>query len=283
MNCACALLHGAVPEENSFTMKPSDDEKSRKQNLSLPNAQPDRKEEADYFITLGMAFAALLHRFNNTTGILGPSLVRLRMHFDDYIHGNKAALITVTGTLDVMEKVVRGTGELVSAVNALMKPIEPPAPLDINSLLYEVWEESCAIHTGKKVQTSFDFPECIPPVYGDSNLLAEVFRTVFENSLEAMDKETGYVSIRSRYVDSNQVVEVEVEDNGRGITPAILAGLFERPIRSLELSKGLGLWLAHLILARFGGNIRVKSTEVGCGTIIAITLPIAQTVGTPTK
>jgi len=119
-------------------------------------------------------------------------------------------------------------------------------------------------------------------VRADSHLLADVFRAVLENSIQATSRKTGHIDIRTQYVDADNAVQVEIADNGTGIPQLILADLFQRPIPSTGTNKGLGLWLAHLTLARLGGEIRVKHTEVGHGTTIAITLPVIKATETPT-
>jgi signal transduction histidine kinase len=270
----------------SDQMNPRSDWENQGRNPSLPqeSAYPNRShgEEAD-FIALGIAFAVLMHRLNNTIGALNPYLARLRGCLDRYVKSDDmAALDTVRDTIGVMERIVGDTYDLMTAVKVLGKPTEQPTPLDVNSLLYEVWEELSANHTSKTVQVSFDFPESIPPVRADSHLLAEVFRAVLENSLEAVDEESGRINIRSRYKPAGQVVQIEIEDNGVGIPESILSHLFQRPISSTDSNKGLGLWLARLVLARFGGSINVKHTEIDRGTVIAITLPAFQALKAPT-
>ncbi len=259
-------------------MSPPNDRESQRPNPPLPqeSAHPNRShgEEAS-LIALGMASAALLHQLSNLTGLLGVRVGRLK----EYINSNdRAALDLVTA----IEKTISSLSELSAAVEVLREPSEPPMPLDVNSLLYEVWEELSASHTSKTVRVSFDFPEDVPPVRADSHLLAEVFRAVLENSIQATSKKPGHIDIHTQYVDADNTVRVEIADNGTGIPQLILADLFQGPIPSTGTNKGLGLWLAHLILARFGGEISVKHTEIGHGTTIAITLPVIKAIETPT-
>lgn len=254
-------------------MNPPSYEESRKQSPS--SLQQDThlnyldEEEVD-FVALGMASAVLLHRVSSLTGLLQFQVRRLKECISS---SDMTALELVID----MEKAVNSLGKLSAAVEILKKPSEMPSPLDVNSLVYDVCEELLASHTSKEVQVSFDLPESVPPVRADSHLLAEVFRSVLENSLDAMDKETGRIDIRSLYKRTDDTVEIEIEDNGTGIPNSTLSQLFRRPIPSTDSSRGLGLWLARLMLIEFGGDIRVKHTEIGHGTTVAITLPAANT------
>jgi signal transduction histidine kinase len=233
-------------------------------------------QDAD-FAVLGMVSAALLHRLHNTFGILRPQLVRLRMYINAIDSDDKSSLDAIWGIVDAMERQIHSVDELIATVDVLKKPTAQPAPLDVNSLLYEVWEEFHTNRISKTVQVSLELPENVPPVRAERYLLAEVFRSILENSYEAVSEEDGRISIRSHCKQAGNGVQIEIEDNGTGIPPAILSKLFEHPLPSTGSSKGLGLWLAHLILARFGGQIEVKRTEIDHGTTIAVTIPAADT------
>jgi signal transduction histidine kinase len=191
---------------------------------------------------------------------------------------NKAALDLIAS----MRETVGTLSELSRAVEAL-RPDEPP-PLDVNSLLYDVWEVTSASYTSKTVDVSLDLPEDVPLIRAHSPLLAEVFRTVLENSLEAidaMDKETGHISIHSRYARESDAVEIQIEDNGAGIPPEILSRLLQCPVRSSKLSKGIGLWLARLMIVGIGGEIGIQDTKIGQGTTMRITLPAIKAADMP--
>lgn len=233
-------------------------------------------EEVNFLILLGVASAMLSHRISNATGILGMQVNWLRKYIS---RDNKAALDLITS----MRETVGTLSELSRAVEAL-RPDEPP-PLDVNSLLYDAWEATSASYTSKTVVVSLNLPEDVPPVRAHSPLLAEVFRTVLENSFEAIDetdRDTGHISICSRHARESDVVEIEIEDDGVGIPRDILSKLFQCPVRSSKLSKGIGLWLARLMITRIGGEISTQYTEIGQGTTMRVTLPAIKTADTPT-
>ena len=237
---------------------------------------PGYGDEVDFLILLGVASSVLSHRISNATGVLGMQVSQLKGYIS---RDNQSALNLVTA----MKETVGTLSKLSRAVEAL-KPNEPP-PLDVNSLLYDVWEATSACHTSKIVNVGLDFPEDVPAVCAHSPLLAEVFRTVLENSLEAIDKtdkEIGYINIRSRHIRESNTVEIEIEDNGEGIPQDVLPRLFQRPVPSSKLSKGIGLWLARLMIARIGGEISIQYTGVGQGTAMRITVPAIKAVDTPT-
>ena len=236
--------------------------------------------EADYLIALGIGSAALLHRLHNTFGVMVPNLSRLRRHLDHYAkNGGAATYSAIQEIIDAIERSARTSSGLIDSLEGTLRD-QQPSLVDVNSVLYEVWDEIFASKATSAVRRSFDLQGEIPPVYADPGLIAEVFRTVLENSFKAVSEETGQIAIRSRHQSSGDVVQVEIQDNGSGISRHILTKLFRGPVVSSEANHGLGLWLARLILSRLGGEIWVKHTEVGRGTIIAIQLPAASASAT---
>lgn len=69
-----------------------------------------------------------------------------------------------------------------------------------------------------------------------------------------------------------RAVEVVVEDNGPGIAPALAANLFGLKEPESGGGMGLGLWVIHHIVERYGGKIRCDSVP-GHGAKFQMTLP----------
>jgi signal transduction histidine kinase len=70
---------------------------------------------------------------------------------------------------------------------------------------------------------------------------------------------------------------VRVRDRGRGIPPEDLARVFERFYRGSNVDvmtsgSGLGLAVAHQIVAQHGGTIDIES-QPGIGTVVTLSLP----------
>ena len=110
------------------------------------------------------------------------------------------------------------------------------------------------------------------------NLLANAFHAVGERKHAAAGAggEAGYVprvTVRTRRKGSE--IEIEMDDNGPGIPDAVLAKIFEPFFTTKPAGEGtgLGLSLAHDIVAQVhGGTMDVRST-VGVGTVFTICIP----------
>ena len=70
------------------------------------------------------------------------------------------------------------------------------------------------------------------------------------------------------------VMVLEVQDNGRGLTPAqqsCLSGVFQR-LHTHVVGPGIGLSMAKKIVENAGGTVRVQS-QVGVGSTFTVTFP----------
>ena len=116
-----------------------------------------------------------------------------------------------------------------------------------------------------------------PPVEGSPNRLGQVFMNLLINALEALpERPRAENLIRVRLKSDDTHVRVEIEDNGAGIPPAVLARVFD-PFFTTKPSGGTGLGLAisKQIVEEMHGTIAAES-EVGRGTRFTVLLPYAS-------
>ncbi len=110
-------------------------------------------------------------------------------------------------------------------------------------------------------------------VFGDRQRLLQVFVNVLSNACDA-SAHRGKIEIEA--LRNGDHVDVQVRDQGAGMTDAELHKVFEPFFTTKEPGKGtgLGLALAYNIIQEHGGQITVDSTpEVG--TVVSIRLPLA--------
>ena len=112
---------------------------------------------------------------------------------------------------------------------------------------------------------------------GDSCVLAlpdqlrQAFTNVLMNAIQAM-KGRGILRLSTSRTDT--AVVITIADSGPGIPKQYLSKLFDPFFTTKEQGEGsgLGLTVAHRIIKKFGGEIRIESQE-GSGTTCIITLP----------
>jgi len=67
---------------------------------------------------------------------------------------------------------------------------------------------------------------------------------------------------------------VEVQDTGAGMSPEVLARVFEPFATARKSNVGLGLSVSHALVTSLGGSLRAESRE-GVGTTFIAHLPRA--------
>ncbi|MCP9465600.1 MAG: ATP-binding protein [Nitrospira sp.] len=118
----------------------------------------------------------------------------------------------------------------------------------------------------------------LPPVLLDRQQIKHALIQVLSNSLDAMNGPGGILRIRTSVDESSsRNVRLDIEDTGRGISPADLEHIFDPFYTTKHTSldhegAGLGLFMAHQIIQEHRGTIHVRSEE-GIGTTFCITFP----------
>lgn len=126
----------------------------------------------------------------------------------------------------------------------------------------------------------WDVPELLPPVRGDARRITQIVTNLLSNALKFSEPSMP-VTVRAAPTTDGSHVELRVEDQGIGIASRDLPRLFDKfvqlnkPVgRTLPGGSGLGLYIAHSLVAAQGGSIRIES-EPGVGTSVVVQLPVA--------
>jgi hemerythrin-like metal-binding protein len=111
--------------------------------------------------------------------------------------------------------------------------------------------------------------ECMP------SQINQVFMNLLVNAAQAIEK-SGTITVRSG--KEGDMVWMEVEDTGKGISPEHLNRIFDPFFTTKPVGKGtgLGLSLSYGIVQKHNGRIEVKS-EVGKGSRFRVWLPTRHT------
>lgn len=124
---------------------------------------------------------------------------------------------------------------------------------------------------------------------GDAGRLRQVLLNLVGNAIKFSGGQTrkGLVSLRAQcFVNDagEKTLTLVVNDNGVGMTPKTLAGLFS-PFMQADASTtrrfggtGLGLSISHRLVAMMGGEITVKSA-VNQGSTFTVQLPVEEALG----
>ena len=115
----------------------------------------------------------------------------------------------------------------------------------------------------------------LPPIRGDRTALRLALDNVVDNAIR-YSGEIRRLAVRAE--EAGGMVALEIADRGRGILPEEVALVTRRFFRGREAGaagSGLGLTIAHRIVADHGGTLTLDS-EPGRGTTVRVTLPGAR-------
>ena len=119
-------------------------------------------------------------------------------------------------------------------------------------------------------------------VNGDPQRLIQVFSNLLNNA-SRRSPPGGKVSLQTRF-DAHQVV-VSVVDEGAGIAPEILAGIFDlfavdTQVPLDEAGLGIGLAVVRALAEAHGGSVGANSSQEGRGSEFVVRLPRADAAPT---
>ncbi len=115
-----------------------------------------------------------------------------------------------------------------------------------------------------------DYDPSLPPVFGNRDLLVQLFLNLVKNAAEATEAGSGVITLSTRYQVGLKLSEpdggrrylplvVSVLDNGPGVSEGMRQRLFDPFASGKPGGKGLGLALVAKIVADHGGLIELAS------------------------
>ena len=111
----------------------------------------------------------------------------------------------------------------------------------------------------KNVHLARDYAPQLPPVLGQAGSLNQVWTNLIDNALDALPEKGGTLAVR--VAPQQGGVCVSILDNGSGITPEVLAHMFE-PFYTTKPpgeGSGQGLDIARRIVQEHGGRLEATS------------------------
>ncbi len=229
----------------------------------------EQRVKAERLAAVGQTVAAISHSIKNIVqGMRGGSeVVELGM--------KKNNLQVVKGGWEIVARNQDRVAELVLNMLSYSKQRKPDLhPEDVNALILELVELTAKQFESQGKTLETQLAEDLPLVPMELSGIHQAVLNLVGNARDAVDENTGRVVVRTGYDALEDVVLIEVEDDGEGMSPTTQRHLFE-PFRSSKgyQGTGLGLVVTKKIVEEHGGEIAVK-TERGQGTTFVLRLPV---------
>jgi len=138
------------------------------------------------------------------------------------------------------------------------------------------------LRNSAEVQESHEIVLDVPPgelwYEADEGQIKQIIWNLATNGLRAMP-DGGRLRLTGAIEPASEGVALTVEDEGIGIPPTELEGLFQPFHGRFAKGSGLGLAIVHRIVADYHGEIKVNS-QPGVGTSVSVRLPARAAVTT---
>ena len=184
----------------------------------------------------------------------------------------------VADTPEKMQKYVRTIYNKADEMNTLINELTFYSKIDTNRIPYNFntlsvndYFEDCAEDLSLELEAKnvefdyFNYVEKDVKVIADAEQIKRVIHNIVNNSLKYMDKPRAKINLRVK--DVGDFVQVELEDNGKGIAAKDLPNIFDRFYRSdasrnsSKGGSGIGLSIVKKIIEEHGGKIWATSRE----------------------
>lgn len=147
-------------------------------------------------------------------------------------------------------------------------------PFSINELIIDIRTVYSFKAKEKEIELKMDLPKTPIFIDSDQDKVRQILINLVTNAIKFT--ENGFIEIRLKETDHS--AQIQVKDNGIGISPEYHQIIFER-FRQVENSEtrrfggnGLGLAISKKLVEILGGEIGIES-EVGKGSTFYFTLP----------
>ena len=255
-------------------------------------AEGERKElemqaiQAQQFEAVGVLAGGVAHEFNNIlTGILGNAeLAQMMLSESSEAHSCIVEIRTgANRAADLTRQLMIFSGKS----NAAVGPIPLTDFIRNNDGLF-------GIAVSKRCRIAYHLDDELPLIRADEVSIRQVLMSLVTNAGEAIGKRSGTIQIRTQtrsftdkpassdWVKSpgmqlhGNYVQLEVIDDGFGMSPDVQARIFEPFFTTKFPGRGLGMAAVLGIVRGHNGAIRVRSTP-GSGTTITLLFPVAAT------
>jgi len=221
---------------------------------------------AEKLSSLSMLSAGVAHEINNP---LGSIMTNVQNLLDD--EREESRRISLKYIEQETRRIAKIIQELLtfSSVNP-----HPSAETDVNEVILQVvGMMKYAMRNHKQIVITSHLAEDLPMAKISGDELKQVVINLMTNSMQAIEKK-GVILVKSWQDEDNKMINIVVQDNGRGIPSEHISKIFDPFFTTKQNGEGtgLGLSIVYGIVKKYGGSITIKSAE-NKGTLIKVSVP----------
>lgn len=220
-------------------------------------------QRAGRLALVGQLTSGIAHEIGTPLNVIAGNAELLRMDLQE--QGDKLQALDA-----IIEQTERITGLLHQLLTFARDKPQPLEAVTLTEPLHHALRLLALRFKHEAIRPAVDIPSDLPPVWGASNQLEQVFINILVNAWHAMPT-GGTITIQARTFDEQQI-QILFRDNGIGMSATEITRAFE-PFFSTKDNRGTGLGLAicQQIIDSHRGTIALESAP-GTGTTVLITL-----------
>ena len=261
--------------------------------------------QSEKMLSVGGLAAGMAHEINNPLGAILHNVQNIRRRLSPELPKNLEQAEQIGVTLETVNKYLqaREVPQLLDGIQQAgaraakivthmlsfsRRSTRQMAPCDLPALIDQAVEIASndfdlAIGFDFKGQAIIrQFDPALGPVPGTANELEQVLLNLLKNAAQAIhqredDREPGRIILRTKL--NPPWAEIQVEDNGIGMSESVRKRTFEPFFTTKEIGQGTGLGLSvsyFIITNNHKGQMEVQSTP-GQGTCFTLRLPLSGT------
>ena len=240
----------------------------------------EKLKEKEKLQSLSIMAGGIAHNYNNIlTAILG------------YAEFALADMPANSHIKECIEEVVKSGRRAAEITKEIFLYAEGGNFLLINtdlSVMVKQIKNLLELSVPKNCKMTYDLPEKLPFIYGNSSSISHMLINLIVNASEAMESREGLITVRTGVMDCSEEyvskchfknnflpgshVFLQVEDNGCGIKKEIKNKIFEPFFTTKLTGRGLGLSSVLGIMNIHKGAIMAQSEERK-GTVMTLLFP----------
>jgi signal transduction histidine kinase len=207
---------------------------------------------------------------------LGQPITSILMNASTLQQTLKQGAATEPQTLEITQDLIDQAGRARRILEGIRNFIKPHLNEMTRLHLPEVIAGAQAMLShalrGQSVVVRMQCESSSPWVHGDVVQLSQVFLNLLRNALEARRPDTG-LKIDIRLNDVGDFVQVQIEDNGHGLSDEELARCASPFFTTKSDGLGVGLPISRRILEHHGGSLSLARSASGQGALATLRLP----------
>lgn len=229
--------------------------------------------QANQFCAVGELGATLVHELNQPiTAIINY----IRACQQIIMMGKEQATQTI---YELMDRTVAEAERATSIIHHLWDFAQTgklrQAPEDLSITIYDASQLALGEVSSGAIKANFEFDSQLPPAYIDKTQIQQVVFNLVRNAVEALDGSKKKMITIKIGPTHNDTVEVQIQDTGPGVSPALTERVFKQRFSTKNEGMGMGLAISYSIIKAHQGNLWISNTPGG-GATFHFTVPTVE-------